>query len=132
MEATTDPWAARFCSALSISFDMPGPRRHITRPLVDRPMDPNKEPALANSPQAKKRARQAEKNRQHNASMRSTYRTYIKKVESAVSAGDQDSASAALLAAIPIIDRMVSKGILHKNQAARYKSRLNASVKALS
>tara|TARA_B100001079_G_scaffold243668_1_gene230430 strand:+ start:416 stop:703 length:288 start_codon:yes stop_codon:yes gene_type:complete len=95
-------------------------------------MDPNKEPALANSPQAKKRARQAEKNRQHNASMRSTYRTYIKKVESAVSAGDQDSASAALLSAIPIIDRMVSKGILHKNQAARYKSRLNASVKALS
>ena len=95
-------------------------------------MDPNKEPALANSPQAKKRARQAEKNRQHNASMRSTYRTYIKKVESAVSAGDQDSASAALLAAIPIIDRMVSKGILHKNQAARYKSRLNASVKALT
>ena len=95
-------------------------------------MDPNKEPALANSPQAKKRARQAEKNRQHNASMRSTYRTYIKKVESAVSAGDQDSANVALLAAIPIIDRMVSKGILHKNQAARYKSRLNASVKALS
>jgi|TARA_Y100000780_G_scaffold221401_1_gene229647 small subunit ribosomal protein S20 len=60
------------------------------------------------------------------------YRTGIKKVESAVSAGDRDAANAALIAAIPIIDRMVNKGILHKAQAARYKSRLNASVKALS
>ena len=111
---------------------MPGPRRHITRPFVQRPIDPNKEPVLANSPQAKKRARQAEKHRQRNASMRSMYRTCIKKVESAVSAGDRDSANAALVAAIPIIDRMVNKGILHKAQAARYKSRLNASVKALS
>jgi len=111
---------------------MPGPRRHITRPFVQRPIDPNKEPVLANSPQAKKRVRQAEKHRQRNASMRSMYRTTIKKVESAVSAGDRDSANAALVAAIPIIDRMVNKGILHKVQAARYKSRLNASVKALS
>tara|TARA_B100001750_G_scaffold90170_1_gene71273 strand:+ start:208 stop:495 length:288 start_codon:yes stop_codon:yes gene_type:complete len=95
-------------------------------------LDPKKEPVLANSPQAKKRARQAEKHRQHGASMRSAYRTYIKRVESAVSAGDRESANVALLAAIPIIDRMANKGILHKNQAARYKSRLNASVKALS
>jgi len=87
---------------------------------------------VANSPQAKKRARQNEKARQHNASLRSMVRTYIKKVHAALEAGDFEAATAAYAAAVPVIDRMADKGILHKNKAARHKSRLNAQVKALA
>ncbi|KAA1187951.1 30S ribosomal protein S20 [Pseudohalioglobus sediminis] len=87
---------------------------------------------MANSPQAKKRARQAEKRRTHNASLRSLVRTNIKKVLAAVDAGDSEQAKAAYSAAVPVIDRMADKGIIHKNKAARHKSRLNAQVKALS
>jgi len=86
---------------------------------------------LANSKQAKKRVRQSEKHRQHNASMRSMLRTYIKKVTSAIAAGDQNAAQASIQEATPIIDRMVSKGIIHKNKAARHKSRLNQHIKKL-
>jgi small subunit ribosomal protein S20 len=87
---------------------------------------------LANSKQAKKRVRQSEKNRQHNASMRSMLRTYMKKVVLAIAARDQALASAALQAAVPIIDRMANKGIIHKNKAARHKSRLTAHVRSLN
>jgi small subunit ribosomal protein S20 len=87
---------------------------------------------VANSPQAKKRARQAEKRRTHNASLRSLVRTNIKKVDAAIGSGDADQAKAAYAAAVPVIDRMADKGIIHKNKAARHKSRLNAQVKALS
>ena len=87
---------------------------------------------MANSPQAKKRARQAEKRRAHNASLRSLVRTNIKKVVAAIDAGDAEQAQAAYTAAVPVIDRMADKGIIHKNKAARHKSRLSAQVKALS
>ncbi len=87
---------------------------------------------MANSPQAKKRARQNEKARQHNASLRSMARTYIKKVLAAVASGDAETAKAAYAAAVPVIDRIADKGIIHKNKAARHKSRLNAQVKALA
>lgn len=87
---------------------------------------------MANIKSAKKRARQAEKHRQHNASLRSMVRTYIKKVLGAVSAGDKKQAEEALKAAQPVIDRMAAKGLLHKNKAARHKSRLSATVKKLS
>lgn len=87
---------------------------------------------MANSPQARKRARQADKSRQHNASQRSMVRTYIKKVRAALEAGDGTAAQAAFKDAAPVIDRMADKGILHKNAAARYKSRLNSAVKKLS
>ncbi|MBN7798290.1 30S ribosomal protein S20 [Parahaliea mediterranea] len=87
---------------------------------------------MANSPQARKRARQAEKRRSHNASLRSLVRTQIKKVAAAVSTGDVEQAKAAYAAAVPVIDRMADKGIIHKNKAARHKSRLNARVKALA
>ena len=87
---------------------------------------------MANSPQARKRARQAEKRRNHNASLRSLVRTNIKKVVAAIESGDYDQAKAAYNAAVPVIDRMADKGIIHKNKAARHKSRLNAQVKALS
>ena len=87
---------------------------------------------MANSPQAKKRARQAEKRRSHNASLRSLVRTVIKKVVAAIEAGDAEQAKAAYTDAVPVIDRMADKGIIHKNKAARHKSRLSAQIKALS
>jgi len=87
---------------------------------------------VANSPQARKRARQAEKRRAHNASLRSVVRTVIKKVHAAVQSGDREAAKGAYSEAVPVIDRMADKGIIHKNKAARHKSRLNAQVKALS
>lgn len=87
---------------------------------------------MANIKSAKKRARQSEKHRQHNASLRSMVRTYIKKVVAAVAAGDKKLAEESLKAAQPVIDRMAAKGLIHKNKAARHKSRLAASVKKLS
>ena len=86
---------------------------------------------MANSPQARKRARQGEKRRTHNASLRSLVRTVIKRVNAAVEAGDAAGAKEAYDKAIPVIDRMADKGIIHKNKAARHKSRLNEQVKAL-
>ena len=87
---------------------------------------------MANSAQAKKRARQAEKRRTHNASLRSLVRTNIKKVNAAISACNAEEAQAAYASAMPVIDRLADKGIIHKNKAARHKSRLNAQVRALS
>ncbi len=86
---------------------------------------------MANSAQARKRAKQNDKRRQHNAAMRSKMRTYIKRVRNAVNAGDKDQAQEAFKAAVPVLDKMAGKGIVHKNAAARYKSRLNASIKAM-
>ncbi|MDC0663038.1 30S ribosomal protein S20 [Marinobacter sp. SS21] len=86
---------------------------------------------MANSPQAKKRARQNEKNRKHNASLRSMARTYLKKVSAQIEAGSYEGAQEALKQAQPIIDSMVNKGIFAKNKIARHKSRLNAKIKAL-
>ena len=87
---------------------------------------------MANSAQAKKRARQNEKRRQHNAGLRSMVRTYIKKVDAALESGDAALAQEAYNTSVPVIDRMADKGIIHKNKAARNKSRLNAQVKALA
>ena len=86
---------------------------------------------MANSPQAKKRARQSENRRRNNASFRSMVRTSIKKVDAAIEKGDHAHASEAYKAAMPIIDRMADKGIIHKNKAARHKSRLNSAIKGL-
>ncbi len=87
---------------------------------------------MANSPQAKKRARQAEKSRIRNAGQRSNLRTFIKKVIAAVRAGDKEQAQAAFKSAVPVIDSAVNKGIIHKNKAARSKSRLNNSLRAIA
>ncbi len=86
---------------------------------------------MANSPQAKKRARQSEKRRVHNAGQRSRMRTFIKKVIAAVESGDKEQAQNAFKAAVPVIDSAVNKGLIHKNNAARKKSRLNARVRSL-
>ncbi|MEQ8857683.1 MAG: 30S ribosomal protein S20 [Pseudomonadales bacterium] len=87
---------------------------------------------MANTAQARKRARQAEKRRAQNASQRSMVRTYIKRVQAAVGSADHDAARTALAAAVPVIDRMADKGIMHKNKAARHKSRLSAAVTGLN
>jgi len=87
---------------------------------------------VANSPQARKRARQNDKRRAHNASLRSLVRTKIKQVVAAVDSGKAEDAQAAYDSAVPVIDRMANRGIIKKNKAARHKSRLNARVKALA
>lgn len=87
---------------------------------------------MANSPQAKKRARQNDKARRHNASLRSMVRTYLKKVDAAIEAGDTEAAKTAYSQAVPLLDRVADKGIFHKNKAARHKSRLNAKIKAMA
>ena len=87
---------------------------------------------MANSAQARKRARQNVKARKHNASLRSMVRTYIKRTVNAIAAGDYAVASEAYKTAVPVIDRMADKGIIHKNKAARHKSRLNTQIKALA
>ena len=86
---------------------------------------------MANSPQARKRARQNDKRRVHNHGMRSTMRTAVKKVLRAVRAGDREAAASAYQRAVPLVDRMAGKGLIHKNRAARYKSRLNDRIRAL-
>ena len=83
---------------------------------------------MANSAGSRKRARQAVKRRSHNASLRSMVRTQIKKVRAAIETKNYDDAQAALTVAAPFVDKMVTKGIMHKNKAARIKSRLNAAV----
>jgi len=87
---------------------------------------------MANSAQARKRARQAVALNKHNASMRSMLRTSIKRVRQAIEAGDKTAASEVLRKTTSIIDRVADKNIIHKNKAARHKSRLAAAVKALS
>lgn len=87
---------------------------------------------MANSAQAKKRARQAEVSRVRNTGQRSNLRTFIKKVIAAVESGDVEKAKAAYTTAVPVIDSAVNKGIIHKNKAARSKSRLNNKVRAMA
>lgn len=86
---------------------------------------------MANIASAKKRARTAEKRRQQNAGYRSMLRTYVKKVDLAIESKDKETAAGALKAAVPIIDRMAGKGLIHKNKAARHKSQFNARLRAL-
>ena len=85
---------------------------------------------MANSAQARKRARQAERRRTHNASLRSRMRTSVKRVLRALNAGDAETAGAELKLAGPTLDG-AAKGLIHKNKAARHKSRLNTRLKAL-
>ena len=86
---------------------------------------------MANIKSAKKRAIQSEKRRQQNASQRSMMRTFIKKTYAAVLTTDVVAAQEAFKKMVPVLDRMADKGLIHKNKAARHKSRLNAHIKAL-
>lgn len=87
---------------------------------------------VANTKSAKKRAVQSENRRKHNASLKSMYRTSIKKVEAAVVINKKEEAARALKESIPVIDKMVAKKIINKNKAARHKSRLNARIKKMA
>ncbi|MEL6642522.1 MAG: 30S ribosomal protein S20 [Pseudomonadota bacterium] len=86
---------------------------------------------MANSPQSKKRARQNERRFAVNKARRSRIRTFLRKVEEAIASGDSDAATTALRAAQPELMRGVTKGVYHKNTAARKMSRLSARVKAI-
>ncbi|HEX6004671.1 MAG TPA: 30S ribosomal protein S20 [Burkholderiales bacterium] len=87
---------------------------------------------MANIASARKRARQSEKRRQHNASLRSEFRSAVKRVKKAIEAGDKAQASDVLRQATSVIDSIADKNIIHKNKAARHKSRLAAAIKALA
>ena len=87
---------------------------------------------MANTASAKKRARQAEVSRVRNAGQKSKLRTYIKKVIAEVNAGNVEQAQTAYKAVVSVIDKATTKGLIHKNKAARNKSRLNARVKAMT
>ncbi len=87
---------------------------------------------MANIKSARKRARQNEKQRQHNASLRTKFRTAIKKVKKAIEAGDKTAAQAVFQKAASTVDSVADKNIVHKNKAARHKSRLASAIKALA
>jgi small subunit ribosomal protein S20 len=88
--------------------------------------------SMANSAQARKRARQAVKQRGHNASLRSALRSAVKKVAKAILAGYKAAAKVVLQESESVIDRIADKKIIHKNKAARHKSRLSAAIKAMA
>jgi small subunit ribosomal protein S20 len=87
---------------------------------------------VANTKSAEKAARQAEKHRAHNVALRSRMRTAIRRVSDALAKGNKEEAQSSYKAAVPVIDTLVNKRIIHRNQAARHKSRLATRVKALS
>ncbi|KAA9002669.1 30S ribosomal protein S20 [Affinibrenneria salicis] len=86
---------------------------------------------MANIKSAKKRAVQSEKRRKHNASRRSMMRTFIKKVYAAIATGDKEAAQKAFNEMQPIVDRQASKGLIHKNKAARHKANLAKQISAI-
>jgi len=87
---------------------------------------------MANSAQARKRARQAVEQRDHNMSLRSQFRTAIKKVRKAIEAGDKTAAQSVFQSSMSVIDSVADKKIVHKNKASRHKSRLAQAVKAMA
>ena len=87
---------------------------------------------MANTAQARKRARQSEIRRKHNSSLRSALRTAMKKVRKAIEAGDKTAATTVLHTSQSVIDRITDKRIMHKNAASRHKSRLAQAVRAMA
>ncbi|MFZ5483653.1 MAG: 30S ribosomal protein S20 [Pseudomonadota bacterium] len=87
---------------------------------------------MANTAQARKRARQNDVQRERNMAQRSEYRTAVKKVRKAILAGDKTAAQAALNLSMSTMDSIADKKIVHKNKAARQKSRLSAQIKAMA
>lgn len=87
---------------------------------------------MANIKSAKKRVIVSERNRVHNVALRSAMRTAVKKVVALIAAGQKDAAKEAFNNAQVLLDRAASNGLIHKNKAARHKSRLSAQIKALA
>lgn len=86
---------------------------------------------MANTAQAKKRARQSIKQRERNFSLRSKLRTAIKAIRTAIAAGDKNQAEMIFRKSVSVIDSIASKGIIHKNKASRHKSRLSGAIKVM-
>ena len=86
---------------------------------------------MANTAQTRKRARQNDSQRAHNASLRSIFRTAVKKIVKAIQTGDKKAAAESYKENVAVIDRIADKKIVHKNKAARHKSRLNTAIKSL-
>ncbi|MDD3529277.1 MAG: 30S ribosomal protein S20 [Gallionellaceae bacterium] len=87
---------------------------------------------MANTAQARKRARQNDAQRERNMAQRSEYRTAVKKVRKAILAGDKSAAQAAFQVSMSTMDSIADKRIVHKNKAARQKSRLSAAIKSMA
>ncbi len=87
---------------------------------------------MANTKSAEKAARQAEKHRARNIALRSRMRSAVRKVTTAVAAGNKEAAQATYREAVPLIDTLVNKQIIHRNKAARHKSRLAARIRAMA
>jgi small subunit ribosomal protein S20 len=86
---------------------------------------------VANTKSAEKAARQAEKHRARNLALRSRMRTAVRNVTTAISGGNREAAQASYQSAVPVIDALVNKQIIHRNKAARHKSRLAARIRAM-
>lgn len=86
---------------------------------------------MANTKSAEKAARQAEKHRARNVALRSRMRTAVRNVTTAIAAGNKEAARTGYSVAVPVIDSLVSKQIIHRNKAARHKSRLSARIRAM-
>jgi small subunit ribosomal protein S20 len=86
---------------------------------------------VANTKSAEKAARQAEKHRAHNIALRSRMRSALRKVNAAIASGDPENARQSFRDAVPMIDTLVSKKIVHRNKAARHKSRLAARIRKI-
>ena len=86
---------------------------------------------MANTKSAEKAARQAEKHRARNVALRSRMRTAVRSVTAAIGGGDKEAARTHYFKAVPIIDSLVTKQIIHRNKAARHKSRLSARIRAM-
>ena len=110
------------------SVDKGVPRNHTTAPFFWSIPGA----FVANTKSAEKAARQAEKHRAHNVTMRSRMRSAIRGVSDAIAAGKKEDAQKSYAVAVPIIDSMVNKQIVHRNKAARHKSRLAARIRGMS
>ena len=110
-------------------IDRPTAKRKNTR--LFRPRAQSRITNVANIKSAAKRAKQAEKNRQHNVALRSRMRTAIKNVVKAINSGDAAAAAETYRQAVPVIDSMVNKNLVHRNKAARHKPRLNRAIRNL-
>jgi small subunit ribosomal protein S20 len=86
---------------------------------------------VANTKSAEKAARQAEKHRARNVALRSRMRTAVRNVTTAIAGGNKEAARVSYEKAVPEIDSLVSKQIIHRNKAARHKSRLAARIRAM-
>ncbi len=86
---------------------------------------------MANTKSAEKAARQAEKHRGRNVALRSRMRTAVRNVTAAIAGGNRETARTSYQSAVPVIDSLVSKQIIHRNKAARHKSRLAARIRAM-